>query len=130
MMFHWCLARGYSPAIAEDAIHDVFASAMHARAAPSNPKAYLFSSLRRNLAKQKTLPLDRNFVLHEGRDDRTAQEIHDCLESLPPEQREVVVLKVWHSMTFEEISDCLECNANTVAGRWRYALEKLERLLA
>ena len=47
------------------------------------------------------------------------------LEALPPEQKAVVVLKVWEEMTFAEIADVLEIPANTAASRYRYALDKL-----
>jgi hypothetical protein len=37
----------------------------------------------------------------------------------------VVVLKVWHEHTFEEIGQLLGVSPNTAAGRYRYGLEKL-----
>ena len=52
-----------------------------------------------------------------------------CLQKLPPEQREVIVLKIWHEHTFEEIGELLETSPNTVAGRWRYGMEKLRACL-
>jgi DNA-directed RNA polymerase specialized sigma24 family protein len=48
-----------------------------------------------------------------------------CLQNLPREQREVIVLKIWSRYTFEEIGGLLELSPNTVAGRYRYGLEKL-----
>ena len=52
-----------------------------------------------------------------------------CLQKLPPEQREVIVLKIWHEHTFEEIGELLETSPNTVAGRYRYGMEKLRTCL-
>lgn len=52
-----------------------------------------------------------------------------CLQSLPAEQREVIVLKLWHGHTFEEIGDLLETSPNTAAGRYRYGLQKLRACL-
>jgi RNA polymerase sigma-70 factor (ECF subfamily) len=52
-----------------------------------------------------------------------------CLTKLPPEQREVIVLKVWSEYTFEEIAKLLDLSPNTVAGRYRYGLEKLRACL-
>ncbi|MGZ4961420.1 MAG: RNA polymerase sigma factor, partial [Limisphaerales bacterium] len=49
-----------------------------------------------------------------------------CLEKLPSEQREVIVLKIWHGFTFEEIGEVLEVSPNTVAGRYRYGISKLK----
>jgi RNA polymerase sigma-70 factor, ECF subfamily len=48
------------------------------------------------------------------------------LEELPLEQREVIVLKIWHSRTFEEIGELLEISPNTAAGRYRYGLQKMK----
>ena len=47
------------------------------------------------------------------------------LDALPPEQKAVVLLKVWEDMTFTEIAAILEISPNTAASRYRYALDKL-----
>jgi len=47
------------------------------------------------------------------------------LDALPPEQKAVVILKVWEEMTFAEIAGVLDISANTAACRYRYALDKL-----
>jgi RNA polymerase sigma-70 factor (ECF subfamily) len=52
-----------------------------------------------------------------------------AVEKLPPNQSEVVVLKIWEGMTFLEIAEVLGESPNTVASRYRYALEKLTRIL-
>src|SRR5207244_8686014 len=51
------------------------------------------------------------------------------LAKLPVEQREVIVLKIWHEYTFEEIGELLELSPNTAAGRYRYGLQKLRACL-
>lgn len=53
-----------------------------------------------------------------------------CLAELPREQREVIVLKLWHHCTFEEVGNLLDISPNTVAGRYRYGLQKLRAKLA
>jgi RNA polymerase sigma-70 factor (ECF subfamily) len=45
------------------------------------------------------------------------------------EQREVIVLKLWHGYTFEEIGGLLEISPNTAAGRYRYGLQKIKTQL-
>lgn len=52
-----------------------------------------------------------------------------CLVKLPAEQREVIVLKIWHNYTFESIGELLDLSPNTVAGRYRYGLQKLRACL-
>jgi len=49
----------------------------------------------------------------------------NSLDALPPEQKAVVVLKVWEEMTFAQIAEVLEIPANTAASRYRYALDKM-----
>ncbi|MFN7875603.1 MAG: RNA polymerase sigma factor [Pirellula sp.] len=48
-----------------------------------------------------------------------------ALRSLPVEQSQVVVLKIWEELTFQEIADMLDCSIQTVASRYRYAIQKL-----
>ena len=47
------------------------------------------------------------------------------IQSLPAEQREVVHLHVFEGLTFKEVAVATGESANTVASRYRYALEKL-----
>jgi RNA polymerase sigma factor (sigma-70 family) len=51
------------------------------------------------------------------------------LAELPTPQREAIVLKIWHGHTFDEIGRLLELSPNTVAGRYRYGMEKLRSVL-
>lgn len=53
-------------------------------------------------------------------------EVQSALRRLPAEQAEVVVLKIWEHMTFQEIAQVTGESPNTVASRYRYALAKLE----
>jgi DNA-directed RNA polymerase specialized sigma24 family protein len=52
-----------------------------------------------------------------------------CLAELPVAQREVIVLKLWHGCTFEEIGGLLDLSPNTAAGRYRYGLQKIKAKL-
>jgi len=49
---------------------------------------------------------------------------------LPDEQREVVIMKIWGGLTFAQIAGAIGISANTVASRYRYAIERLETVLA
>jgi RNA polymerase sigma-70 factor (ECF subfamily) len=51
--------------------------------------------------------------------------VNDALRRLPPEQREVVHLKVYEGMTFQEIADLSGESIHTIASRYRYAMDKL-----
>jgi len=56
-------------------------------------------------------------------------ELSAALGELPPDQREVVHLKLWEGLTFEQIAASLDIQANTAASRYRYGLDKLRSLL-
>lgn len=55
--------------------------------------------------------------------------VRAAVTELPAVQAEVVVLKVWEDMTFAEIATVLEESPNTIASRYRYALQKLSQSL-
>ena len=71
---------------------------------------------------------ERTELFEPGGDDET-QELEAALQKLPSEQREVVVMKIWGELTFEEISKQLDISQNTAASRYRYALEALRKHL-
>lgn len=51
--------------------------------------------------------------------------LQQALAALPEIHREVITLKVWGGLTFEQIGDALEIPSNTAASRYRYGLEQL-----
>ena len=53
------------------------------------------------------------------------QALSQALGELPPDQRSVVYLKLWGSLTFEQIAETLDLPLNTAASRYRYGLDKL-----
>ena len=59
--------------------------------------------------------------------DRLA--IEEVLAGLPAEQREALQMKVYMSMTFEEIAELTGVSPNTAASRYRYAIEKMRSRL-
>ena len=132
-LFHDLLSKGCPPDLAEDVIQEVFLSAMSAGAEPEHLRAYLFSAARRALAlwRHRMLPaaeLPETFVEPEERGG-DPEAIHAALARLPVEQREVVVLHVWHEMSFREIGQVLEISPDTAASRWRYGIGKLKGML-
>ncbi len=59
-----------------------------------------------------------------------AAAVQCALANLPSEQRDVIVMKIWGSLSFAEIAEALSVSLNTAASRYRYALGKLESELA
>ncbi len=52
-----------------------------------------------------------------------------CIDRLPDEQREVVLLRHESDLTFREIAELTDCSINTALGRMRYALLNLRRMM-
>jgi len=62
------------------------------------------------------------------------QERHQALEKaiqqLPSKHQEVLMLKIWGDLTFEEIGSTLGIPLHTAASRYRHALTKLKKSLS
>jgi len=126
-------ALGLSHAEAEDVLHEVFTGLLRVSQWPTQPENYLVRAVRNralNHRRSFLRRLTREFESRcwferepdEGPSERAAMRL---LEGLPAEQREVIVLKIWHERTFEEIGELLGVSPNTAAGRYRYGLQKL-----
>ena len=59
----------------------------------------------------------------------TAAIVEKALQALPEDQREVITLKLWGDLTFNEIAAMTGSSINTIAGRYRYALQALHKKL-
>ena len=62
-------------------------------------------------------------------EDDTQSALAAAMDSLPRDQREVLVLKIWNDLTFNEIAGALGISQNTAASRYRYALSNLKKTL-
>lgn len=126
-------ALGLSHCEAEDVLQETFLALLGLEDPPDEPAHYTVRSFRnRALNYRRTLwrRLTRELESHrwfERSESETPEErvAMRCLAALPRDQREVIVLKIWHQHTFETIGDLLEISPNTVAGRYRYGLQKL-----
>ena len=130
-------ALGLSHGEAEDVVQETFLALMHLEAPPAKAQHYCVRSFRnRALNHRRTLwrRLTREWESlrwFEKNTDETPAEraAMRCLTELPVEQREAIVLKVWHGCTFEEIGGLMDVSPNTAAGRYRYGLQKLKAKL-
>jgi RNA polymerase sigma-70 factor, ECF subfamily len=62
-------------------------------------------------------------------EDETQRTLAAAIDGLPPDQREVLVMKIWNELTFGEIASVLGISQNTAASRYRYALAALRKML-
>lgn len=60
----------------------------------------------------------------------THNHIRKLVDSLPPEQREVVILRHYADMSFKEIASLTRVSINTALGRMRYALINIRKMMS
>jgi RNA polymerase sigma-70 factor (ECF subfamily) len=140
-VYRLLLAMLGSPEDAQDALSEVFLkTARLDLRLVRRPRAYLLASarnqaisiLRRRKREAPVAPSDAVFFDHSRLNlaqALLARRMEAALRELPPEQREVIVLKVYEGLTFAEIAAVTRARPNTVASRYRYAVEKLRRAL-
>ncbi len=130
-------ALGLGHGEAEDVLQETFVALAQMQFQPAKPEHYCVRSFRnRALNYRRTLwrRLAREWeslrwfekTVDETPAERAAM---SCLAELTVDQREVIVLKIWHGCTFEEIGGLLEISPNTAAGRYRYGLQKIKNKL-
>jgi RNA polymerase sigma-70 factor (ECF subfamily) len=124
---------------AADAVQQVFVGMLRARSAIDSDERYLrravrnecYSALRRRRRKpeQSDAPLlEAVSPEADNPDDRVA--VEQAMRALTPEQRDLVHLKVYEGWTFQEIADFYGESKNTIASRYRYALERMRNKLS
>ena len=130
-------ALGLSHGEAEDVVQETFVALMQRPEAPSKPEHYCVRTFRnralnyrRSLWRRIAREFESQRWFEQSDSESPAErEAMRGLAALPAEQREVIVLKIWHEYTFEEIGELLEISPNTAAGRYRYGLQKLKTSL-
>ena len=60
---------------------------------------------------------------------QTHDKVRRLIDMLPPEQREVVILRHYADMSFKEIAKLTRVSINTALGRMRYALINIRRMI-
>jgi RNA polymerase sigma-70 factor (ECF subfamily) len=126
-------ALGLSHGEGEDVLQETFIALLRLESRPAQPEHYCVRAFR-----NRALNYRRSLWRRLAREweslrwfDRTPSETEEerqamrALAQLPQDQREVIVLKIWHSYTFEGIGALLGISPNTAAGRYRYGLQKL-----
>jgi len=131
------------PPAAEDVVQEVFVRMIAKAAQPEDPRPWLFRSVRNRAVsearRRRRAGRLRERVEADGgtrawfapsesrRLDASAAQA--ALERLDPGLREVVLLRVWGGLTFEQVGEILGCSAPTAHRRYAEAIETLRREL-
>lgn len=92
-------------------------------------KVYQQLRKKRNVSR-----LDENIAVEDHAEEdvfspEDAAKVHRCLKELPPEYREVLMLRFLEQMSYEQISHVLNCKLGTVRSRLHYAKIAIKREL-
>ena len=130
----------HSLAEAEDAMHDGFVRFWKRRGEVDDPLAYMYRAVRsaaldagRSAGRRRRRELsldysDRPGVPQPWRDaarDETDQQLRDAIGQLPQAQREVLVMKVWGGLTFDQIAAAIDIPRSTSAARYTAAIKAM-----
>lgn len=61
--------------------------------------------------------------------EQIERDVRALIELLPPEQREVVMMRYFSGLSFKDIAEQTDVSINTALGRMRYALINLRRMI-
>jgi RNA polymerase sigma-70 factor (ECF subfamily) len=144
-LFNTALMMTTSTADAEDIVHDLFVELARHRtrlAAVADLEAYVFTMLRHAVSRRRRrAAIARGAVTTIGRQHERDghaitppslmpdDQLQAAVAALPDAQREVVALKFQGGLTFAEIASAMGTSLNTAASRYRYAIDKLRRLM-
>jgi RNA polymerase sigma-70 factor (ECF subfamily) len=124
---------------AEDVLQDALVEAWQ-RASGMPDDALVYATIRRR-AIDLARSTDRRAVREEEQEPEvpwfspdvenreTQRLLEKAVTALPPNYREVVSLKIWGGLTFQQIADVTGVPLNTAASRYRYALDELRQTL-
>ncbi len=82
----------------------------------------------------ESLPVDPSHRAAEGEQrllvEERAQRVRDAIEGLPPRQKQVVILRMYEELQFQEIAELLECPIGTAKANFFHAMTNLRKALA
>ncbi len=124
----------------EDAVQDAFCKLVRLRTPPTDPIAWLFKvvrttaidlgrSTRRRLNREAATARPERWFAEAEVDGLDAEAAVTALESLPAEQREAIVGRLWGGMTLEQLADVAGCSITTAHRRFEAGIQSLRERL-
>ena len=127
-----------NPGRAEEITQDVFLALVERRngyEVTASFRTYLYRIALNRVAseyrkKRETDPLPEDVGAAAGGDPAVVQQVREAREQLEPQQREIVLLREYQGLSYEEIARVLEIPVGTVRSRLFRAKMALRDLLA
>jgi RNA polymerase sigma-70 factor (ECF subfamily) len=152
-LFGYAMVLARNPEEAADLVQETYVRALKARESlrpSSNVKSWLFTILRNiwlnQLRHQRAAPQIVELEAHEGIADvavETSKDPHaqyvskmeqetvrNAIQQLPAEFREIIILREYEELSYQEIAAMLDCPAGSVMSRLARARSKLRVLLS
>jgi RNA polymerase sigma-70 factor (ECF subfamily) len=151
-LYRYAMALARNPAVAADLVQETYVRALPARKglrAGSNVKSWLFTILRNvwlnQLRHSRTAPQVNDLDADDSRTPRAAEasnphaayisklereRVREAIQQLPDEFREIIVLRAFEELSYQEIATVLDCPPGTVMSRLARARSKLRGLLS
>ncbi|HUV62796.1 MAG TPA: sigma-70 family RNA polymerase sigma factor [Sedimentisphaerales bacterium] len=120
--------------MAEDILQDTWLTVIRRICSLKKPEAlpaWLYRIARNKVyqqlrTKRKPSELDESTAVADYADDEVfspddAEKVHRCLKELRPEHKEVLMLRFLEQMSYQQMSEVLNCNLGTVKSRIYYA---------
>lgn len=134
-LYVYALSLTQTESAAEDAVHNAFSRVLARGTLPHELRPYLFRCVRNAaLDEHRILARDgRHASILTGRNGkfvppggvRERIEMEELLNTLSPDERETIVMKIYTGMTFAEIAQVRSVPLATAASWYRRGLEKL-----
>lgn len=125
---------------ADDCVQEALVALARQPKAPDHVVAWLYRVVRNRAINSARATRRRQF--HEGItarlvEDRSTAELTaedrislpEALAALPAEDRELIVLRVWSDLTWQQIAELVDTSSSTAQRHYAAALEKLKKQL-
>ena len=134
--------------VLEDNIHDLFIELWQSNSTTEvqSVKAYFLKAIKYKLYKhfRKTVPSANSgtvdegigfvvshdhFIVEQEKQAETVRSITEAVNRLPNRQKEIIYLKIYHSLKYEEISEVMNINYQAARNLFSQSIKNLRGLL-
>jgi len=132
-------ARSWNVHAAEDLVQDAFVKLVEQPKRPENPVAWLCKTIRNAaVSRHRKSERQRKYETEAARqkpdwfvpgDSLLAKEAAEKLAELPADRREIVVLRIWNQLSFDEIAELTGTPKTSVFRMYGEALLELKKKL-